>query len=193
VNKKSQETEEEYVHSLQRGEKKGFSFFFRQLYAPLCQFAFRILKEDGIYEDLVQDCFLKLWKKAPTLKDPRAIKSYLYVAIRNECLSYLRNQKKEAKFSGELKNHFPASESEIIENIVFAETTHEIYSAINNLPPKMQRVFRMFFIEGKNYEEIASELHLSVRTIRNQKLRALFLIKQRVGPTLIILLFLKND
>ena len=160
------------------------------LYAPLCLFAFKLVKDQHTAEDLVQECFIKLWTTRVELNNPSFIKSYLYRVVRNKCLRYLRTQQKHPILSDDLSEHKQPTETAIIDHLIFAETTHDIYSAINTLPPKMRRVFRMFYIERKDYSQIASELHLSVKTIRNQKIRALVLLRQKIGPLLLTLLFL---
>jgi RNA polymerase sigma-70 factor (ECF subfamily) len=70
----------------------------------------------------------------------------------------------------------------VLYTIIETETVKEIIHTLDALPPKCRQVFTLFFLHGKSYKEIADELHLSPHTVRNQKLRAVRLIKKMMTP-----------
>jgi RNA polymerase sigma-70 factor (ECF subfamily) len=49
----------------------------------------------------------------------------------------------------------------------------------------------MLYLEGKGYQEIASELDLSIRTIKNHRARGLALLQGRLPRALLLLLLLQ--
>jgi RNA polymerase sigma-70 factor (ECF subfamily) len=63
-----------------------------------------------------------------------------------------------------------------------------IYKSFHSLPPKMGKVFRMLYIEGKDYKQIAEELNTTVNAVRNQKAKGLLLLREKLPPALSILL-----
>ena len=82
------------------------------------------------------------------------------------------------------------NEKDAFERMAETETYREIFIALNTLPPQCRKIFSMLFIEGKEYQQIADELNLSIATIRSQKARAIMLIKQRLAlcwPLLVLL------
>ena len=50
----------------------------------------------------VQDAFLKVWEKRADFYFVAAIKSFLYMSVRNACLDYLRHQKVQRRNEPEL-------------------------------------------------------------------------------------------
>ena len=62
---------------------------FKAYYRPLCLYAMHYLAGNSSEaEDIVQECFVKLWQHIPV--QPRA---FLYTAVRNGCIDYLRRTK----------------------------------------------------------------------------------------------------
>ena len=71
--------------------KKDIELLFRQHYRPLCLFALHLINDVASAEDIVMDCYLKLWTKwkEEEIKNP---KSYLYIAVRNACYYNPQNE-----------------------------------------------------------------------------------------------------
>lgn len=74
--------------------KMNFESTFKKYYRPLCLYAMHYLKGDiDDAEDVVQDCFVKLWQKhSDNTSCNIPSKSYLYTSVRNACIDLLRKQ-----------------------------------------------------------------------------------------------------
>lgn len=180
-------TEEEAFSAFASGDEKGFDYFFKSHFGSLCYFGFRLLNDKAIAEDVVMESFYKLWQRRSLIQKPASIKSYLYIIVRNACLEVLRRQKKSQLEQNELAYLADEVEEPVQREIVYAEMMHSIYTAIQNLPPQCSKVFRMLYQEGKGYQQIADEMQLSISTVRNQKARALLLLKQKLLFGIILL------
>ena len=84
---------------------KDIELLFRQHYRPLCLFALHLINNVASAEDIVMDCYLKLWAKwkEEEIKNP---KSYLYIAVRNACYDYNQtiNNNTNVSIENEAKN-----------------------------------------------------------------------------------------
>lgn len=176
----------EDFHSFQKGNEQVFTSIFNMHYKPLLFFASRLLKEEEAAEDAVTSAFTKLWDKRATIEKAEAIKSYLYTAVRNDCLNRIRNDKRAKKNMASIPLHQQWDEP-ILHHIIEAETLHQIHRACEMLPPQCGKIFRMFYLEGKDYKTIARELNLSIDTVRNQKRRALLIIRSKMFSGMLIL------
>lgn len=185
-------TDTEYIRFFQSGEEKGFNFFFREFYTALCYFAFRITKTKSAAEDIAGDSFIKLWERHADFKTVSSIKSFLYITARNTSLNWVRQQKRENRVVHDIAYLAEENESSVFQKTVEAEVYQEILLALKTLPPKCRKIFRMLYFEGKDYRQIALELDLSVSTIRNQKARALLLIKQRIAISISSIISLQS-
>ena len=186
---KQRDHSEGLVLAFQNGDRNGFDFLFKEYYSRLCFFAELIVKSNDDARDIVQECFVKLWSKRLAINNAEAVKSYLYTTVRNASINFLRNKKTFNKHTTEADYVQDKADTNWLDQVVHAEILAELYIAITTLPPRMQEVFRKSILEGKNANEIAKDLHTSPSTIRNQKAKALNLIREKFGK-IAFLLFL---
>ena len=149
--------------------QRYFSTQFHNYYRPLCLFALRLLDNADEAEDVVQDTFAALWEKRDTLHKIVSIKSYLYTAVRNNCLMKLRS-KKEFDSVEELQLMDEYTPEEVIAR---AELEAKLWKMIDDLPERQREIFLMAKRDGMAYREIAEETGLSVKTVENHVTRAL--------------------
>ncbi len=162
------------------GEGETFDFFFRKYYTSLCFFANSILHDEDEAKDLVQDCYIKLWNSHTITERTNTVKSFLYTSVRNKCLDFLRKKKVIKAAEIQLIKAGNDSDFEYFDEVAFAEMVRQIVGHIEELPSTMQRVFKLYYIEGKKYKEIAEQLHSSPEAVRKQKTRALTIIRQKL-------------
>jgi len=72
------------------------------------------------------------------------------------------------------------TEQACINEIIRAEIVREIEEAVSQLPPQCRKIITMSYMEGMTNREIAQEMGLSLQTVKNQKNRALGLLKKRL-------------
>ena len=180
----------DYLLWFQTGEERGFNYFFHQHYSALALFAFRITANKAVAEEIAGDALLRLWERREGFHHPLAIRSFLYTASRFASLNFIRNQQRENLRQKQLAYLSDNHERFILQDMISAEVYAEVYQAIQTLPGRCRTIFEMLFIEGQSYEQVARELALSVSTVRNQKARALKLLRKRVDPSIIALIYL---
>lgn len=162
-----------FADSFQRGEEAAFDCLYREYFAALTYFANRILADCETAEDLVQDCFVQLWQRRDRLYHIKAIKSYLYTAVRNQCLKQLQKQKRNIDLVEPDK-----AEPSMEEAVIAAETARELYQFIETLSPALQKIIRLYYLEGKSNREIARQLHIEPDTVTRQRLRAIMALRK---------------
>jgi RNA polymerase sigma-70 factor (family 1) len=170
----------DYFISFQKGEEKGFAYYFKLHHKPLLYFATRLVKDSALAEDVVEECFIKFFEKRETLQSPGTVKGFLYTIVRNSCLEQIEKLKVRQGHHSKIEYLQNITESTIAEALIRTETLAIIYRAIEQLPPASQRVFKLFYLEGKSYDEIAEKLNRSKNTIKNQKKHALILLRKKL-------------
>ena len=166
--------------SFKNGEEKGFAFFFNLHYKALHYFAMGLLKDEALAEDVVETSFLKLYEKRTTIQSAITIKSFLYTTVRNHCLDKIKQQKRRKahnKSFAYLQDNF---EFISFKEEIKTQTLAIVLEAIEELPPVTQKVFKLFYLEGKSYDQIAEELNRSKETIRSQKKNGLTMIRKKL-------------
>lgn len=158
-----------------------FERLYFENYTMLCQSIFRFVKDEDITKDIVQEVFVKYWQKFHELHIRESPKSYLRKACINQALNYLkekdRRENRENIYSEELSLSGTNSDRPDVkysEN----ETSNNIQTAIDHLPPACRNVFLLSRYEQKSYKEIAGLLHISVNTVEKHISKALKVLRK---------------
>jgi RNA polymerase sigma-70 factor (family 1) len=170
-------TDEQVIDAFRRGEEQAFDQLYRRFSSRLVLFSYKILDNRQDAEDVVQECFMRLWTQRKTLASIDAVKSYLYTAVKNASLNFKRKKSTQAKREETLKQQKKGDELNAEQLIVMSETMQQIYDRIAELPARMQEVFKLYYIEGKSYKEIGQLLNTDPETVRNQRGKALRVIR----------------
>ncbi len=168
------------VQSIREDKESTFNKLFNEHFSSLSFFARSITGQELFAQDIVQECFIKVWKQYKQLTDPGGLKSYLYAAVKNDCISYLRKQavrnKRQEAYVGKAAAYLAPS---IEQEMIYAETVYELYAHIGQLPEKMQEVVQLYYLEGKSAVEIGRLLQKNCDTVQHQRQTALNLLRNK--------------
>lgn len=185
-------SESRIIQLLQKGEAAAFEQVFKNHFKNLHGYAYTILKDEIAAEEMVQNVFCKIWEKKDLLNAETSIKAYLYRAVHNESLNYLKHQKVKAAYQMYAVQHMDTNESNASRKLMLWELEHKLYNALNELPQQCRTIFQMSRFQDMKYQEIANELNLSVKTVENQMGKALKILRTKLVDFLPILLLLFN-
>lgn len=152
---------------------REFEEYFRKLYLPLGMYALRIVDDADDAEDLVVETFLKTWHQVEEGGEIDNFKAFLYRAVRNECISFLRRKKETVGVE-----FIPEVDEETVDT---SERDAEIWKAIDQLPEKCREVFLLSKCDGLTNEEIAEELGISIKTVKNQMTKAFSRLREALS------------
>ena len=151
---------------------------FGQLYMAfihnLQKFAYSIIKNRELSEEIVSDVFMKVWQNRANIQSIDNFKLYLYVSTKNTALNYLsRHFRKEIISLDEMSLNIPSVVYNPENLMITNEAVKKIEFAINNLPLRCRLIFKLAKEDGLKYKDIANLLNISVNTIDNQMAIAL--------------------
>lgn len=152
---------------------REFETIFKSLYLPLGMYALRIVEDVDCAEDLVQEAFMKVWQAGGEGLDPVHVKGYMYVMVRNMCVSHLRSLRERVD-----SDRIPEVDEETVDT---SERDAAIWRAIDSLPEKCRQVFLLSKRDGLSNDEIAEELGISVKTVKNQMTKAFSRLREALG------------
>ena len=154
--------------SFRNGDEGAFRYYYDLYYNALCLFGLRMLKEEEVAEDIVQDVFVNLWKAREAIESTLHLKMYLYQSMRHRCLNYIRVKKLEEDYRMEYA--LLESEEGFGDAVVEEEVHRVVMEEIDSLPHEQRRVI-LLHLEGKNNIEIAEVMKVSVNTVKTHKPR----------------------
>ena len=171
-------TEEEAFNALKGGNERGLETFFRCLYSPLALYSTSITGNAELSKEIASEAFAKLWNNRKVITEWQRVKPLLYRMVYNASIDYLREQRTLAKRFHSFVLLNEETERTVFDKLVEAETYHRLHTLLEKLPPRSRQIFRMFYFQKKAIKEIATELGVSVNTVKTQKLRALQFLKE---------------
>ena len=148
--------------------------YFNKLYRPLCLYALNITESYEDSEDIVQQIFVELLEKVTAGSlEVEDMKSYLYTAVRNRAVKYVK--KSQEKISVESATYLTD------ENAVSISVEEEamVWDWIDALPTERRNIFLMSKQQGMKYKEIATQLDISIKTVEGQMGKALKTLREK--------------
>ena len=170
------------VDKIRNGDKSSFEELYKKYYVLLCLFASSRIGSHEDAKELVQDVFYTFWKNREALNITESVKSYLYRAVHNQGVNYLKRKGRERTYMHTLSSE-PVTHNEESQ----LELKVKIHEAIEKLPPKRQQIFMLNRFEGLKYREIAEKLGVSVKTVENQMGSALKHMQQHLSEFMVII------
>ena len=161
-------------------DEKAWKELFDSSHGALCNHCFRIVSEKMTVEDIVQDVFVKLWESNVSFANEQALSAYLYKAVTNNALKYLRDMNAEQEKLREWQETEQNMTEDDFSSVVREEVLRKLRELIDLLPEDRRKIILMG-MEGMKGEEIAEKLGISINTVKQQKYRAYKFIKERLG------------
>ncbi|MCG8580696.1 MAG: RNA polymerase sigma-70 factor [Bacteroidales bacterium] len=156
-----------------------YEYLFNTYYSRLCSYALRYVEQKDLAEDIVSDTFYKMWQKGD-VNISTSIQSYLFKAVYNNCMYYLRQQSSERSGKQYIQSQFETNHSGQIlvnftesDSLILQEIEDAVNSAIENLPEQAKKVFSLKRFKGYKNKEVATELNISVKTVEMHMARAI--------------------
>jgi RNA polymerase sigma-70 factor, ECF subfamily len=169
------------VSGLVRGDDEAYKKMFDQYYMDLCNFANHYLSSPDASRDIVQDVFVNIWSNRNQLEITHSLKAYLYQAVRNLSLNYLKKHSKEVELTPENQAKVDAN-MDTGQNASFEKLmARKIWEIAEDLPEKRKDVFILHRKHGLTYKEIAMVMEIKRKTVENQMARALKYIREKLS------------
>lgn len=185
MNEKSAEIRTLWSRVCQQSDSKAFELLFSICYPRLINFCLLYVRRKEPAEEVVSDVFVKCWLNRETLTDVQNPEVYLFVAVKNQALNYLKRFSHyhlvsigEVDTDDLLNSLYPEKELER------RELLFQMNQAIASLPHQCQVIFRLIKEDGMRYKEVAEILHISPRTVQTQLFRAISKLRQTLRPYL---------
>lgn len=161
--------EEAYLlQKLKEGDIRALELIFNQHYSNLCRYLVLLFKNQLLVDHIAQDIFVYLWENRQTIEIKTSLEAYLYSAGRYKAINQLRNTSKRETISKSIIASSSMEDKPADVALELKELEQIIEDAINTLPERCQKIFRLSREEDLSYKEIAKLLNLSVNTVENQ-------------------------
>lgn len=163
---------------LKAGNERAFEQVYNLYSLRLYGFLLKLVKDENIARDLLQELFIKVWEKRDLIDPEKTFRPYLFRIAENSVVDFFRKAACDKKLEMKLISASTEWYSHIEEAIYSRENAVMFDQAIKQLPPQCRLVFTLCKIEGKSYKEVSQILGISVATISNHLQKATRCIRQ---------------
>jgi RNA polymerase sigma factor (sigma-70 family) len=154
------------VESLQAGDTTAFSYLYDNYSAALYGLLLRIVQDDTLAKDLLQESFVKIWKYIGSY-DSR--KGRLFTWMLNICSTHAFEMIRSEVY----KQSFKTLESECTTCSATDGSDHTdnydykvLDTTLENLPPEQAMLFMKIVYEGYTHDEVSKELKISLGHVK---------------------------
>jgi RNA polymerase sigma-70 factor (ECF subfamily) len=162
-------TDEELIERIQRGEQAGLTALYDRHRSLAYALALRVVRDPQRAEDVVQDAFLSVWRKAASYALGRgSVRTWLSSIVRNRAIDVVRASRErtlpdEAPLLG-IVDPRPAVDDEVAVRF----DGERVRIAIQDLPDDQRRAIHLAFYGGLSHSEIAEETGIPLGTVKSR-------------------------
>lgn len=157
--------EKEIVHLLRKEDKKAISLLYQYYADSLYGVILKIVADEFIAQDVLQESFVKIWRNAKKY-DPKKAKlfTWLYRIAYNSAIDKIRST--SSKISKEVQietsNVYKITSESLNQDVL------DIKKHLANIDEKYQIVINALFFEGMTQQEASEELEIPLGTIKSR-------------------------
>ncbi|GAA4806937.1 RNA polymerase sigma-70 factor [Olivibacter ginsenosidimutans] len=170
------------------GDKSAFQALYTKYWDMVFNNAYKRLGNLNLSEDVVQEVFSQLWLRREQ-EQIRNLPAYLYIATRNQVYKLQRKEQiyiPITEIAEELRLQRESADAQIL----YKELLETYRQLIEHLPPQQREIFKLRYDENLETNEIAEQLKISPKTVRNQLGRALSRLKTAFTFLLILTIYM---
>lgn len=137
---------------------QDYKLAVREYTKNIFRFLYKSLRDEEAVNDIVQDCFLKLWQNRGKV-DPQKVKSWLFTVANNAMLNYLKVSARNTPLKDD------AGIAPVYQQHNF-DIKKILEQLLDELPPIQKSIILLRDLEGYEYREIGEILELSETQVK---------------------------
>ncbi len=158
-----------------KNDTASFGHIHASLFQGLYCYAAKLLNDEELADDAIQDLFIKVWNKRSSIGDLQKVKAYFYTALRRQVLNQLRDLKlRHLKINMSVQPDIEFSHEEIlIKREEDAGLKEKILELLNSLPKRQREVIYLHYFENMGLTQITEVMDINYQSVLNLKQRAI--------------------
>lgn len=171
----------ELIRMLKSGDEAAYTEIFFRYNRLLYAHAYKMLGDKEEARDVVQEIFALLWKNRLDFILKDNLGGFLYTTTRNRILDLFSRKAVISNYIKSIEPLIHRTEASADHLIRTNELTTIIEKEIDLLPIKMKLVFNLSRKGNLSHKEIAAQLNLTEKTVKNQVNNALKVLRSKFG------------
>lgn len=163
------------------GDEAAFSILYRRLAPALYGIAFRMMNDAKEAEDVLQEGFTYIWRRADTY-DPSRSSAYAWAVmiVRNKAIDKLRSRQRSERLREKITSEagfFAEQDDFSAQQPLSREQNAQVREALKQIAPEQRQAVELAFFSGLTHEQIAEQLCIPLGTIKARIRRGLLRLR----------------
>lgn len=177
------------LRGIAQGNRRDFDRFVRRMEKLVYSVVYRVLGDAQDTEDVCQEVFLSVWKKASLFDQQRGRPStWVSTLARNRAIDRIRHKQRRSRLLEDFSEQvvIPQEKHDVDSSELLAhkERGQQLRDAVMTLSPEQRQAIEMVYFKGLTQGEIAAELKQPLGTVKARIRRGLGKLRERVVPTM---------
>jgi RNA polymerase sigma-70 factor (ECF subfamily) len=151
----------------QSGDKESLNELLKIVQTPLFRYIYRLVSEQNLAEDILQEVFLIIYRKLKWLENPTLFRAWAYRIASRETFRHL---KKEKKWTEQIRDEevLETIQAEISDQIYEPELIAKIPEMLEKVSPASRAVLILHYLEEMSLNQVAEVLDISLGTVKSR-------------------------
>ena len=174
------------IDRLREADLDALGLLFERYRGQVYRTALAIVRDPSVAEDILQDCFLKVYANAHRIDTARPLAPWLYRVTVNLSYTWLsRGKKRRAAFDTEI-DHLPGPMRQAPDRLTEqSETRNHIRQAIGALSLDQRVVVVLYYLNNLGVQDIAEILDVPLGTVKSRLYYARENLRGELGANMI--------
>jgi len=186
-------TDEQLISAICKGEEFAMEVLYERYHRYMYALAYRMLHDSVASEDIVQDAFLSIWRKALSFQAQNgSVQSWIQAIVRNKAIDKIRasahRDSQWTPLQADNEQDPPSEQSDVWEQAWQSEQHRIIREVMEQIPNEQRMVIELAYFGGLTHAEISEQYHIPLGTVKGrmrlglQKMKSL-LAERGLGVT----------
>lgn len=185
--------DQQLVTLAQLGDTNAFGLLVEKYQNRLYRLILRIIKNQSVVEDLVQESLVKAYRSIASFRGDSAFYTWLYKIGLNTARNYLFDNKHRPQIDSSVEVEDAENYSSALDvhnaetpetELINKQIVQTVSASIEALPAELRAAISMREIDGLSYQEISEIMNCPVGTTRSRIFRARDIIAEKLKPLL---------
>ena len=153
-----------------RGDQRAFAELYRHTSGRLFSVALRVLQRNDWAEEVLQDCYVKIWQHAAEYgADKSQPLTWMTSIVRNRCIDWLRRPREEClpeNEDGEPVYDFEDEHAGPLQQLLASQDAAWLARCMEKLEAKQRQTVSLAFFHGLSHAELADYLSQPLGTVK---------------------------
>ena len=152
------------VHRVAQGDVEAFSEVYDALSAEVFHAALRVTQDRGLAEDVAQEVFAWLWRKAAQFdRSHGSVRTWVHTVARRRAIDCVRREDTWRR-RGQLE--LPGRHDHVVDAVLAAQSHEHLREVMTVLTPRQQEAITLAYFGDRTYGQVADQLDVSLSALK---------------------------